>query len=75
MGTGTIKTENLKSTINNPYKTETLNDKENKTCEVLFFYTKTQKRDGIISDNELTPIILHNEKVVGWGWEFMRQIQ
>ncbi len=57
--------------INNPYRSETLKGKDGKSYEVLFYYTDIKKQDGAITDDELTPIVLAGDKVVGWGWGFL----
>ena len=56
--------------ITNPWKTEILT-KDNKTYEVLFYYTDVKDRDGSINDDELTPIIFYNGKVIGYGWMYL----
>jgi len=63
--------------INNPYKSEILRCKD-EVFEVLYYYTD-KKRDHIwrgdfaISEDELTPLLFNNDKLIGWGWEFMEQ--
>jgi hypothetical protein len=58
--------------VTNPYKTETL---ESKTAHgrfnVLYYYTDMEEQDGVISDDELTPLVLENGKLIGWGWSFL----
>ena len=39
----------------------------------MFYQTETRKADGAIADNELTPIVLEDGRLVGWGWIFLRQ--
>ena len=68
MGTKTIWAEG--TTINNPYRSETLQGKD-KTLEVLYYYTDIKRADGAITDDELTPIVFDNGKVIGWGWSFL----
>lgn len=55
--------------IPNPYRTETRKEK-NKLHEVLFYYTDNKKADGAITDDELTPLVFDDEKLIGWGWSF-----
>ena len=57
--------------ISNPYKTEVLTTEEGKTLEVLYYYTDVQSRDGALTDDELTPVILEDNKVIGWGRSFL----
>ena len=52
--------------IQNPYRTEMRQD-GNDTFEVIYYYSDIKSRDGAITDDELTPIILKNGKVIGWG--------
>jgi len=59
------------TTINNPYKTETLVE-NGKTYEVVFYYTQTLKNDRVITNDELTPIVFYEGKVVGYGWLFVK---
>jgi len=56
----------------NPYRTEILQGKE-KTFEVLYYYTDVKKDDGAITDDELTPLVFDNGKLIGWGWSFLDQ--
>ena len=39
--------------------------------KVYFYYTDQKKADGAITDDELTPVVFENDKVVGWGIEFL----
>ena len=57
--------------INNPYRVETLKGKDDQIHEVLFYYTDLKSYDGAIKDDELTPIVLTDGLVVGWGWSFL----
>ena len=57
--------------INNPYRSETFKGKDGKNYAVLFYYTDEKNKDHAITDDELTPIVLLDDKVVGWGWGFL----
>jgi outer membrane protein assembly factor BamE (lipoprotein component of BamABCDE complex) len=59
-------------TINNPYRSETLQGKD-KTFEVLYYYTDKKKADDAITDDELTPLVFEEGKLVGWGWGFLQE--
>jgi len=52
--------------ISNPFRIETLEGKDS-VLEVLYYYTDLQKEDGAITDDELTPLVLRNDRLVGWG--------
>lgn len=56
--------------ISNPYKIETIKGKE-----VIYYYTDIKNRDGVISDDELTPLIFENNKLVGIGHNFLENIK
>lgn len=64
-------------TVNNPYKSEILEGK-NKTFEVIYYYTDvkhSQKYVGKIStiqDDELTPLVFDEGKLIGWGQSFLQ---
>jgi hypothetical protein len=59
--------------VTNPFKTSVFT-KANKTFEVLYFYTHRRHRDNLITDDELTPVLLVNGKLAGWGWECYEEI-
>lgn len=67
MGTDTISAEG--SVITNPYRSE-LYRSEARTVELMLYYTDIKKADGAITDDELTPIVLIDGRVDGWGWSY-----
>ena len=58
--------------INNPYKSEILRGKK-KTFEILYYHTELKERDRIIENDELTPFVLSEDKLQGWGWMFLKE--
>lgn len=57
--------------ISSPYRTEILQGKD-KALEVLYYYTDIKKEDNAITDDELTPLVFDNGKLIGWGWTFLQ---
>jgi len=56
-------------TIPNPYKSEAIKD----TGFFIEYYIEAIRRpDGIVSDNELMPLIFKNGKLIGRGWPLAR---
>ncbi len=53
------------SSYGNPYKTEVL-PVEGKKLEVLYYWTSGNRSDGI-QEYELTPVMLQDGVVFGWG--------
>ncbi len=52
-------------TIPNPYKSEVIKS----TGFFIEYYIEAIRRpDGIVSDNELMPLIFKNDKLIGRGW-------
>lgn len=70
MGSETFSTD---VAINNPYRIEMFQPEEGVTIEVLYYYTDVKGDDNAITDEELTPIVLVNGEVIGWGWVCLRQ--
>jgi hypothetical protein len=62
--------------ITNPFRTETLLSGDgSKTFEVLFYYTsEDQASDITITERDLTPLVVEDGKLKGWGWTFVKQI-
>ena len=56
--------------ISNPYSRDLKMDKEGNSIEILWYYTDKKEADGAINKDELTPIILEENLVVGMGWGF-----
>lgn len=69
MGVGNFNTS--LGTINNPFRLETF-EKGGKNYEVIFYYTDEKKSDLMIQDDELTPIVFFEGKVVGYGWLYIK---
>ena len=62
--------------ITNPFRTEILLSGDgSKTLEVLFYYTDEDQDDYItVTSKDLTPLVLEDGKLKGWGWTFVKQI-
>ncbi|MEK6900816.1 MAG: DUF3192 domain-containing protein [Nanoarchaeota archaeon] len=71
MGTKTIKARaDDGSIINNPYRTE-MYQSQGHTFELLLYYTDKKHLDYAITDDELTPLIIMDGKLDGWGWSYL----
>jgi len=57
-------------TISNPYRSEILQGKE-KTFEIVYYVTDVKRDDGAITDDELTPLVFDDGKLIGWGSGFL----
>ena len=68
MGTEKILTDDFDS-ITNPYRTELYRSGGN-TFELLLYYTDKKRVDGAITDDELTPLVIMDGKLDGWGWSY-----
>ncbi len=64
---GTEPSKGVFMWIDNPYRTETLTGKDGKTSVILSYYTDLKQRDDKITDDELTPLVFENGKLIGWG--------
>jgi hypothetical protein len=60
-----------RANISNPYRIEKVTGADRQEYEILFYYTDVKRRDDVVTDDELTPVVLHNGKVVGWGYDFL----
>jgi hypothetical protein len=72
-------------TVNSPYKSEILlvraepavaRQGKEKTFEVLYYYTDIKSviytaNPATITDDELTPLVFDNGKLIGWGASFL----
>lgn len=51
----------------NPHRSETY-EAGGSSWEVLLYYTHVAQDDGQVTDDELTPIVLRDGTLTGWGW-------
>lgn len=40
---------------------------------VWYYYTDRRWADGAITNDECTPVVFENDRVVGWGHDFLKQ--
>lgn len=76
MGTETKtyhRTDSVLETMNNPYRTEMYKSGEHQ-FEILYYYTDVKKRDDAITDDELTPLVLKDGLLDGWGWSYLTDV-
>jgi len=72
MGTETLEAQG--SVITNPYRTE-MHRAHGHAIELLLYYTDIQKADGAITDNELTPLVVIDGQLDGWGWSHWNDVR
>jgi hypothetical protein len=65
--------------VNSPYKSEIL-PAGGKTYEVLYYYTDVKSaiyiaNPSTVHDDELTPLVFDNGKLIGWGADFLEGIK
>lgn len=56
--------------INNPYRTTGFQS-EGKAYDILYYWTDVKQKDDVITDDELTPLIFENGKLIGWGRDLL----
>lgn len=56
----------------NPHRGELYNA-DDSAWEVFFYYTRVAHNDGMVTEDELTPIVLQDNVLIGWGWSFWAQ--
>lgn len=59
-------------TIPNPYKSEVLKDA---SYVIEYYINVLHEPDGIISDNELMPLIFKDGKLIGRGWPLANSLR
>lgn len=60
--------------IDNPYRSETVTAKGGQSFDVLYYYTDMKQRDDKITDDELTPLVFKDGKLIGWGNDALKRI-
>ena len=70
---GTEPSKGIFMWIDNPYRRETVTGKDGRQYEVLYYYTDMKQRDDKITDDELTPVVFADGKLVGFGDEALHK--
>ena len=52
-------------TIANPYKTQSCKEAN---CTIEYYVDAIRQPDGVVSDNELLPLVFKDNKLIGRGW-------
>jgi hypothetical protein len=71
MGTNSFST--IAGKITNPYRSEMYRE-QGRVIEVLMYYTDIKAADDAITDDELTPIVIVDGKLDGWGWSYWQSM-
>lgn len=58
--------------VNNPYRTETVYCQD-KVAKVLWYYSAVKRDNDRIDQDELTPVLIVDDRVAGWGQRFYEQ--
>ncbi|MFC1594631.1 DUF3192 domain-containing protein [Candidatus Omnitrophota bacterium] len=58
-------------TLDNVYRSEKFVG-DNVLVDVFYYVTTIVREDGIIVDDELTPVIFEENRFTGWGWPFLQ---
>ena len=58
--------------IKNPFRSESIK-KQNQTFDVDYYFTQINQEDGVITDDELTPLFFVNGRLAGKGWDFFNK--
>jgi hypothetical protein len=59
-------------TVANPYRSQKIT-KGSDVFVVDYYLTAVHKADGVVSDDELTPLVFQADKLIGKGWEFFNE--
>ncbi len=72
MGIKKYNENSMATTVTNPHRNEAYTTSDGTLLEAIFYYTNVTMYDNVITDDELTPLILIDGTLVGWGWNFYR---
>jgi hypothetical protein len=57
--------------VSNPVREERVSGSDGASYHVLFYYTDIRQRDDKVTDDELTPVVLRDEKIAGIGYGYL----
>ena len=59
--------EQVLADLKEPYRSKTMLMQNVEFMELLNYHTDLKSLDGAVTDDELTPIVLIDGRVIGWG--------
>lgn len=60
--------------LKQPYRVEIF-QKQDHLYHVLFYFNRVQKADGMISDDELIPLIFEKDQLLAQGWDHLFKVR
>lgn len=71
----TVRKSGLITTkIGNPIRSEAVQSKDGGLLEVLYYSTAvTRSGEFVFTDDELTPLVFRDGRLMGWGWNLLFQ--
>ena len=60
--------------LKNPVRSEEIKS-EDKTYQVLYYFTQIKNPDGIMAEEELTPLVFEADKLVSKDWDFVFKLK
>jgi len=63
----------LTVTLNNPYRTEMVQT-SGRMLEIVYYITELKNNNCIVDNNELTPLVFEDSKLIGWGNNFLLEV-
>ena len=72
MGDGEVVRYN-KLHLVDPWRSEAFSLADGSDVLILFYVTQPPRKYYRPEDDALTPIVLEDDQVVGWGWTYLRQ--
>jgi len=60
--------------VSNPYSTRFVKNPDGESLEVMYYYMGMKKGDDLVTEDELTTVILKDDAVVGWGWKVLEEM-
>ncbi|MFT5386938.1 MAG: hypothetical protein ACI9E5_000055 [Candidatus Omnitrophota bacterium] len=61
-------------TLDSPYKSESFKGSTG-SYDVLYYYTHVKRADNIIAEDEMTPLVFEEGKLIGKGWDFLFRLK
>jgi hypothetical protein len=56
-----------------PWRSESFVLVDGKSVAILYYVTQQPRSYGRPDEEALTPVVLENDRVVGWGWSYLRR--
>ena len=60
--------------VANPWRVDAFRLADGTSVRIQYYLTERPRNKARAQENELTPVVLENDRLVGWGWSYLKRM-